>query len=164
MDTSKDKTVCTVPLSIQMYGILTLCYHVHGFLLNSCTKCVGSPGIIHDCTPKCHGTLTMLKANTATTHILTLLVLRLYFNPKHKEAKIFEKHLNPAMLVFIGWLSLCTLKWVPLCHGFNHFLGFCINYVLVKLATSSVKVNPTILKSQGWVLGLCSSAIFLGSD
>ena len=24
-----------------------------------------------------------------------------YFNPKHKDAKIFEIHLNPVMLVFI---------------------------------------------------------------
>ena len=26
----------------------------------------------------------------------------------HKDAKIFEKHLNPVMLVFIGKLSLST--------------------------------------------------------
>ena len=25
-----------------------------------------------------------------------------YFRPKHKDAKIFEKHLNPVMLVLIG--------------------------------------------------------------
>ena len=32
---------------------------------------------------------------------LTLLMLE-NFCPKHKDAKIFEKHLNPVMLVFIG--------------------------------------------------------------
>ena len=31
-----------------------------------------------------------------------LLMLRLLICPKHKEAKIFENHLNPGMLVFIG--------------------------------------------------------------
>ena len=25
-----------------------------------------------------------------------------YFHPKHQDTKIFEKHLNPVMLVFIG--------------------------------------------------------------
>ena len=28
-----------------------------------------------------------------------------YFYPKHKDAKNFEKHLNPVMLVFIGLSS-----------------------------------------------------------
>ena len=30
---------------------------------------------------------------------------------KHKDAKIFEKHWNPVMLVFIGKLSLSTLRY-----------------------------------------------------
>ena len=29
-----------------------------------------------------------------------------HFHPKHKDAKIFEKHLNPIMLVFIKYSSL----------------------------------------------------------
>ena len=33
-----------------------------------------------------------------------------YFSPKHKEAKIFENHLNPVMLVFIGQLLMSTLR------------------------------------------------------
>ena len=33
-----------------------------------------------------------------------------YFRPKHKDTKTFEKHLNPVMLVFIGKLSLSTLR------------------------------------------------------
>ena len=33
---------------------------------------------------------------------LTLPMLRLLIRPKHKDAKIFEKDLNPVMLVFIG--------------------------------------------------------------
>ena len=32
------------------------------------------------------------------------------FVRKHKEAKIFEKHLNPVILVFIGQLLLSTLR------------------------------------------------------
>ena len=30
------------------------------------------------------------------------IVLRRYFCPKHKEAKIFKKHLNPVVLIFMG--------------------------------------------------------------
>ena len=41
-----------------------------------------------------------------------------YFRPKHKDAKIFEKHLRPVMLVFIGKLSLSILS---VCQGFSHF-------------------------------------------
>ena len=33
-----------------------------------------------------------------------------YFCPKYKDAKIFENYLNPVMLVFIGKLSLSTLR------------------------------------------------------
>ena len=32
-----------------------------------------------------------------------------YFFSKHNDAKIFEHHLNPIMLIFIGELSLSTL-------------------------------------------------------
>ena len=32
-----------------------------------------------------------------------------YFHPKQKDAKIFENHLKPVMLVFIGKLSPSTL-------------------------------------------------------
>ena len=39
---------------------------------------------------------------TIHKQILTLPMLRGYFCPKHKDAKIFEKHLNPIILVFIG--------------------------------------------------------------
>ena len=45
-----------------------------------------------------------LKVNPAN------LMLRLYFHPKHKDAKIFENHLNSVMLVSIGKLSLSILS------------------------------------------------------
>ena len=47
-----------------------------------------------------------------------------YFPPKHKNAKIFEKHLNPVMLVLIGKLSLSSFRWVPMCHGLSSFSVF----------------------------------------
>ena len=47
-----------------------------------------------------------------------------YIRPKHKNAKIFEKHLIHVMLGLIGKLSLSTLKWVPICQGFSDFSGF----------------------------------------
>ena len=36
--------------------------------------------------------------------ILNLAMLRLLKGPKHRDAAIFENHLNPVMLVFIGYL------------------------------------------------------------
>ena len=56
---------------------------------------------------------------------LMLPMLRLFLS-KHKDAKIFEIHLNPTMLVSIGKVLLSTLIWVPFCQGFSHFSPFCI--------------------------------------
>ena len=36
------------------------------------------------------------------SHCLLTLTMLDYFLPKLKDAKIFENHLNPVMLVFIG--------------------------------------------------------------
>ena len=63
------------------------------------------------------------------------------FQPEHKETKIFEKHLNPIMLVFIGKLSLSTLRWVWICQSFSHFSGSLHYLVLAKFTTSSIRVN-----------------------
>ena len=41
---------------------------------------------------------------------LTIQMLSLNFRPKHKNAKSFEKHLNPVMLVLFRQLSLSTLS------------------------------------------------------
>ena len=53
-----------------------------------------------------------------------------HFDPKNKDPKIFENYLNPVMLVFIGKVLKSTLRWVPICKGFNHFFRifelFCI--------------------------------------
>ena len=42
--------------------------------------------------------------------------------------KIFETHLNPVMLVFIGKLLLSTLRWVPMCQGFRHISSFFASF------------------------------------
>ena len=75
--------------------------------------------------------------------VLTLPMLRLYFCSKHKNVKIYEKHLNPVLLVFIWKLSLSTVKWVPICQGFGNFQFFLHHFVLAKLTTSSIRVNPS---------------------
>ena len=64
-------------------------------------------------------------------------MLKGYFCPKHKDSKIFENHLNPVMLVFIGLLSLSTMRVSII------FKVFCINLytILAKLATSSIRVK-----------------------
>ena len=38
---------------------------------------------------------------------------------------ILENHLNPIMLVFIGWPELSTLRWVPMCQDFRFFASLC---------------------------------------
>ena len=68
------------------------------------------------------------------------LLLNILINFCLKNAKIFENHLNPAILVFIGYLLLSTLRFVPTCPGFSHFSVFLHHFVLATLATSSVSV------------------------
>ena len=57
------------------------------------------------------------------------------------------------MLVFIGKLSLSTLRRIPICQGFSHFSVFLLHFVLAKLATSSIRVKclPT---APHWVSGI----------
>ena len=65
-----------------------------------------------------------------------------YFRPKHKDAKIFDNHLNMVVLVFIEKLSLSTLRWVPMCQSFSLFQSCLLQYsVLAKLSTSSIRVK-----------------------
>ena len=76
------------------------------------------------------------------------------FNPYAAEAtfvqrtrmqRFFENHRNPVMLVFIGKLSLSTLRWVPICQGFSDFSGFLHHFVLAKLAASRSWLTVKIL-------------------
>ena len=71
-----------------------------------------------------------------------------YFHPKHKDAKIFEKHLNPVIVVFIGLLSLSIFRWVPIYQGFSHFFNrffalFCIGQI-----SSSIRVWQAVQGSH----------------
>ena len=63
-------------------------------------------------------------------------------NPSNAEAtlaqstrmqKFFENHLNPVILVSNGWGLRSTLRWVPICQGFNHFSVFLYHFILAKL-------------------------------
>ena len=65
-----------------------------------------------------------------------------YFHPKHENTKIFENHVNPVIFVLIEKLSLSPVRWVPNCPGFNNFSGYLYQFVLAKVATSSIRVNP----------------------
>ena len=70
----------------------------------------------------------------------------------------FEKNLklspNPATLVFIWKLSLCTFKWIPMWQGSNHYLAF-YNYFLwaksaraVRGLRTKVCFGHTIIKTK----------------
>ena len=54
------------------------------------------------------------------------------------------------MLVFILNLSVSTLKWVPICQGFSHFLGFLHHFVMAKLVTSSIRVKSIVWMSDSF--------------
>ena len=57
----------------------------------------------------------------------------------HKNAKIFENHLNPVMLVFIWKLSLSALRWVVICQGFGDFLFFFVSFRIGQISQQQHK-------------------------
>ena len=73
-----------------------------------------------------------------------------------KKGENNENHLKPVKLVFIGKLSLSTLRWIPICQGFGHFLGLLHHFVLTKFATRSIMVNgmPTWCACFAYVMWL----------
>ena len=66
------------------------------------------------------------------------------FVSMHKNAKIYENHRSPVVLVLIGKLSPSTLRWVPICQGFSNFSGFLHYFILAKLAISSIRFKMKI--------------------
>ena len=64
-----------------------------------------------------------------------------------ERAKNNEYHLSPTLFIFIGKLLPSTLRWVPICHGFSDFSAFCRHFMLTKLVSSSIRVNPLIPSS-----------------
>ena len=64
--------------------------------------------------------------------MLTLPVLRLLPSKTQGRNDVW-KNRHPAILVFIGRLSLSTLIWVPMCQDSNIFSGFLHHLVLAKL-------------------------------
>ena len=74
-----------------------------------------------------------------------------HFNPSNAETSFL--HLIIRMQRFLKniltlscWYSLessCwVLRWVPICQGFSYFSRLWHNFVLAKLATSSIRVKP----------------------
>ena len=79
---------------------------------------------------------------------LTLPMFKGYFHPKHNDTKICANHLNPVMLVFIGYSSCRLLSDEPMCQGFSHFSAFLHTFVFEKLATSSIRVKLPVMPRQ----------------
>ena len=81
---------------------------------------------------------------------------KICYNPSNAEATLVQstrmqsylKHVNPVKLVFIGKLSLSTLRWVPMGQSFTHFSVFLHHIVLVNFFTSSISVKGDFLKPQ----------------
>ena len=94
----------------------------------------------------------------------------LFLNPFNAEATFiesarmpsyFKNHSNPFILVFIRYLSLSTLRWVPICQGFSHFSSFLHHFVLATLATSSIRVKGTWLFSTKFAYNIWFIFIYL---
>ena len=73
-----------------------------------------------------------------TSFILSSLVLEPfkcwgYFHPKHKDAKIFENHLNLAMLAFIRWRALAEYSEMST-HAPDTFLGFFASFCIDQIS------------------------------
>ena len=66
----------------------------------------------------------------------------------HGRKEDFENHLNPVMLVFIGILSLSTIRWVPICHGFSHFSRFFASFCIGQISRQQSKGRP--FQSSHW--------------
>ena len=79
---------------------------------------------------------------------LTHPMLRLTFRPKHNDTKIFEKHHKTLSCCY----SLDSSRWVLsgeypcMCQGLSHFSTFLHDFVLAKLATSSIRVKYYIIQ------------------
>ena len=68
------------------------------------------------------------------------------FCPGYGTTNTFHNYRKPVMLIFIWKLLQSTIRWVPMCQGFNHYSTSFSNYfVLSKSATSSTmfkKLKP----------------------
>ena len=64
-----------------------------------------------------------------------------HFRPKKKDAKIFENHINPAVLVFIGYFQMST----QLCKGFGHFSAFLSSQKKVLHLKLKTKIDLILL-------------------
>ena len=82
---------------------------------------------------------------------MTETLIHGYFRPKHKDAKIFESHLNPVMFVFMRQLSLSTLRSVPMCQV---SVSICFSIIIFHLRY--------MLESVGCVSGNIFHTIVLG--
>ena len=81
--------------------------------------------------------LSLVESIAHYNPLLTLPMLMLR-STKAQDCKDFWKPLKPC---HVGWPSLSALCWVSLLQGFKQFPAFLHHFVLVKLATSSIRVK-----------------------
>ena len=82
----------------------------------------------------------------------TLQAMYRLLNPSNAEATFVQSTRTQRFLktfwMLSWWYSLdstCwiyTLRWVPMCQDFSHFLGFFHHCIVATVATSSIWVNP----------------------
>ena len=82
--------------------------------------------------------------------LVNLSMLRRH-SPKAQGCKYVLKTIQTVMLVFIGQLSLSSLRRVPICQGSSHFSAFLHHFVLAKLATTSIRVKLPVTYYYGMI-------------
>ena len=91
---------------------------------------------------ECPGVCGYLVEEKSQYHfsIITIPMLRI-FSSKAQGCKVFSKPFKPCHVGGIHWIALAKysqLSTCPMCQGFSHFSGFLHNFVMAKLASSSI--------------------------
>ena len=80
------------------------------------------------------------------------MIENLYQTAQSRKYVIFAITTSQSLVFEIGFVMIFLFfkknitkitRWVPFCQGFSHFSAFSYHFVLAKLATSSMRVNPS---------------------
>ena len=85
----------------------------------------------------------MLQDSFEKCHLDIWYLLRKTQGSINEGGKHFWNPFKPCHVGILWILSLSSLRWVPMCQGFNHLSGFLHHFVLAKLATSCIRAKDS---------------------
>ena len=82
----------------------------------------------------------------------------------HKSKEKFKDLSNPAMLVCIEKLLMGTIRWVPICQGFDDFQAFFASFCIHQISYQQHNLNtfiPGAAKTgiKIWVISLAQNIV-----